>query len=53
VQKSSIFIRRLPWAVGSDENDGKGPFEKELFESPDFTSLHSKFFLFLVAAVKS
>jgi dipeptidyl-peptidase III len=53
VQKSSIFIRRLPWAVGSDENDGKGLFEKELFESPDFTSLHSKFFLFLVADFKS
>jgi dipeptidyl-peptidase-3 len=34
VQKSSIFIRRLPWAVDSNDNDGKGPFEKELFESP-------------------
>lgn len=42
VQKSSIFIRRLPWAEHHIENDGKGPFEKELFESPDFTSLHSK-----------
>jgi dipeptidyl-peptidase III len=44
VQKSSIFIRRLPWAENSIENDGKGPFEKELFESPDFTSLHSMSF---------
>jgi dipeptidyl-peptidase-3 len=47
VQKSSVFIRRLPWAENYVENDGKGPFEKELFESPDFTSLHSTSFLFL------
>ncbi|KAF2177997.1 peptidase M49, dipeptidyl-peptidase III, partial [Zopfia rhizophila CBS 207.26] len=40
VENSSIFIKRLPWA-GSDENDGKGPFEKALFEPPDFTSIHS------------
>jgi dipeptidyl-peptidase-3 len=47
VKKSSTFIRRLPWAEGHTENDGKGPFEKELFESPDFTSLHSRYLLFL------
>lgn len=41
VENSSIFIKRLPWA-GSDENDGKGPFEKALFETPDFTSIHCK-----------
>ncbi|KAE8824347.1 hypothetical protein PTNB85_08904 [Pyrenophora teres f. teres] len=40
VESSSIFIKRLPWA-GNDENDGKGPFEKALFEPPDFTSIHS------------
>jgi dipeptidyl-peptidase III len=39
---SAKFIRRLPWAQNATENDGKGPFEKALFESPDFTSLHSK-----------
>lgn len=41
VQNSSIFIKRLPWA-GGNENDGKGPFEKALFEPPDFTSIHCK-----------
>lgn len=41
VERSSTFIRRLPWAcTGQDENDGKGPFEKELFEPPDFTSVN-------------
>ena len=42
VEKSATFIRRLPWAEGATENDGKGPFEKALFEPPDFTSIHSK-----------
>lgn len=42
VDNSSKFIRRLPWAVG-EENDGKGPFEKHLFEPPDFSSIHSRF----------
>lgn len=43
VESSAMFIRRLPWAEGATENDGKGPFEKALFEPPDFTSIHSKF----------
>ncbi|KAI0194109.1 peptidase family M49-domain-containing protein [Xylaria flabelliformis] len=38
VEHSDKFIRRLPWA--SAENDGKGPFEKSLFEPPDFSSIH-------------
>ena len=42
VEIADTYIRRLPWAAGSIENDGKGPFEKDLFENPDFTSLHSK-----------
>jgi dipeptidyl-peptidase-3 len=41
VENSSTFIKRLPWA-GGDENNGKGPFEKALFEPPDFTSIHCK-----------
>ena len=41
VEHSSTFIKRLPWAGGS-ENDGKGPFEKALFEPPDFTSIHCR-----------
>lgn len=42
VDNSAKFIRRLPWAVG-EENNGKGPFEKRLFEPPDFSSIHSRF----------
>lgn len=40
-QNSTKFIRRLPWASGykEDENRGMGPFEKDLFDPPDFTSL--------------
>ncbi|KAJ9648287.1 hypothetical protein H2199_001140 [Coniosporium tulheliwenetii] len=42
VEHSARFIRRLPWADrNSIENNGKGPFEKALFEPPDFTSIHA------------
>ena len=40
VEHSATFIRRLPWAT--PENDGRGPFEKNLFEPPDFSSIHSE-----------
>jgi dipeptidyl-peptidase-3 len=44
VEHSATFIRRLPWAEGgSAENDRKGPFEKALFEPPDFTSIHGMY----------
>lgn len=44
VENSAKFIRRLPWAeISNGENDGKGPFEKDLFEPPDFTSLHGMY----------
>ena len=39
VDSSATFIRQLPWAV-EGVNDGKGPYEKSLFEAPDFTSVH-------------
>ncbi|KAJ8131987.1 hypothetical protein O1611_g1639 [Lasiodiplodia mahajangana] len=39
VDDSTKFIRLLPWAA--PENDGRGPFEKSLFEPPDFSSIHS------------
>ncbi|KAI1079291.1 dipeptidyl peptidase III [Whalleya microplaca] len=39
VEHSDKFIRRLPWA--SLENNGKGVFEKSLFEPPDFSSIHA------------
>ncbi|KAJ5703242.1 dipeptidyl peptidase III [Penicillium malachiteum] len=40
VDDSTKFIRLLPWAVPG-ENDGKGPFEANLFQAPDFTIVHS------------
>ncbi|KAI0202477.1 peptidase family M49-domain-containing protein [Astrocystis sublimbata] len=40
VAHSDEFIRQLPWAV-EGVNNGKGPFEKDLFEPPDFTSVHA------------
>lgn len=43
VQHSDAFIRRLPWCSGHEENNGKGPFEKSLFEPPDFASIHGRF----------
>ena len=41
VANSTKFIRRLPWADGYSENDGKGPFEKSLFEPPDLASINA------------
>jgi dipeptidyl-peptidase-3 len=35
VDSLTTFIRQLPWAVAG-LNDGKGPFEKILFDAPDF-----------------
>ncbi|KAH9219625.1 peptidase family M49-domain-containing protein [Leptodontidium sp. 2 PMI_412] len=40
VERSSDFIRALPWAVPGI-NEGKCPFGKTLFEAPDFTSVHA------------
>lgn len=43
VEHSDTFIRKLPWASGEESaNNGKGHFEKALFEPPDFTSIHGK-----------
>lgn len=39
---SDAFIKELPWCAGYKENNGKGPFEKSLFEPPDFSSIHGK-----------
>lgn len=43
-QDSNKFIRRLPWTNGYKEenNRGMGPFEKDLFDPPDFTSLQGQ-----------
>jgi dipeptidyl-peptidase III len=42
VEHSDKFIRGLPWSEGQEENNGKGPFEKSLFEPPDFSSIHGQ-----------
>jgi dipeptidyl-peptidase-3 len=43
VDDSAKFIRKLPWAT--PDNDGKGPFEKSLFEPPDFSSIHGECYI--------
>ncbi|KAI0868022.1 hypothetical protein GGS24DRAFT_514188 [Hypoxylon argillaceum] len=35
--RSTVFLHLLPWAVHG-VNDGKGPFEKDNFVAPDYTS---------------
>lgn len=42
VEHSDNFITNLPWCSGFEENSGKGPFEKSLFEPPDFSSMHGE-----------
>ncbi|KAK6952017.1 hypothetical protein Daesc_006543 [Daldinia eschscholtzii] len=44
VENSDKFIRRLPWA--STENNGKGLFEKSLFDPPGFSSIHVFVFMY-------
>lgn len=39
VDRSATFIRLLPWAVPG-QNDGKGPFGKDVFVAPDYTSIY-------------
>lgn len=41
VDNSDSFICLLPWAV-TGLNGGKGPFEKDLFDPPDFASVHGE-----------
>jgi dipeptidyl-peptidase-3 len=44
VEDSGKYIQKLPWADGKmDVKEGKGPFEKALFEPPDFSSIHCKY----------
>ncbi|KAJ8131320.1 hypothetical protein O1611_g2308 [Lasiodiplodia mahajangana] len=40
VARSDDFLRLLPWAT-PNVNDGKGPFEKDKFVAPDYTSIYS------------
>jgi dipeptidyl-peptidase-3 len=38
VENAAKFSTLLPWAT--EENDGKGPFEKSLLDIPDFAIIH-------------
>lgn len=38
-QMADKLVCRLPWVNG--DSDNKGPFEKEIFEAPDFSSIQS------------
>ncbi|KAJ5725035.1 uncharacterized protein N7483_006392 [Penicillium malachiteum] len=42
VRKCDHFLCQMPWAV-ADINSGKGPFEKDLFDPPDFVSVHGQY----------
>ena len=42
VAQSATFLRYLPWVANAGDTDGQGPFEKQVFQPPDFTSLHGK-----------
>ncbi|PYI04330.1 hypothetical protein BO78DRAFT_431386 [Aspergillus sclerotiicarbonarius CBS 121057] len=42
VENSTKFMQTLPWAT-ANVNNGKGPFEKDLFNAPSFSILHAKF----------
>ncbi|XRM40006.1 hypothetical protein ABZX51_003330 [Aspergillus tubingensis] len=38
--KANQLVYKLPWVEGT--GDSKGPYEKELFEPPDFSSINSE-----------
>ena len=40
-RNASKIVRRLPWCGLNEENDGKGPFEKEMFNEADLTSIYT------------
>ncbi|PWY87059.1 dipeptidyl peptidase III [Aspergillus sclerotioniger CBS 115572] len=44
VENSAKLMRTLPWAV-AEVNDGKGPFEKDVFKTPSFSIVHALAFL--------
>lgn len=41
VARSNEYVRKLPW-VDDYVVQGTGPFERDLFDPPDYTSLHGK-----------
>lgn len=40
VERSQEFIAQLPWVKEAGIDGKNGPFEKDLFEAPEFTSVH-------------
>ncbi|KAL3464753.1 dipeptidyl peptidase III [Aspergillus heterothallicus] len=38
---ADTFVSKLPWVTGGSSSVGKGPFEKDIFNPPDFSSVQS------------
>lgn len=43
VERSQEFLAELPWVKGAIEDGVNGPYESDLFEAPEFTSVHGTF----------
>lgn len=43
VERSQEFLAELPWVKGAAEDGVNGPYESDLFEAPEFTSVHGTF----------
>ena len=50
VERSQKFIAELPWVKNADVDGLNGPFESDLFEPPEYTSVHGTL-CFLLASV--
>ena len=51
VERSQTFIAELPWVKDTDVDGLNGPFESDLFEPPEYTSVHGRFCLHPVFAL--
>ncbi|KAL2810454.1 dipeptidyl peptidase III [Aspergillus granulosus] len=38
---ADTFVSKLPWVPKGTNSNGKGPFEKDMFDPPDFSSVQS------------
>lgn len=45
-EMSTELIRKLPWAIASD-NNGKGPFEPSEVDVPDFAIMHGEYLRYM------
>lgn len=51
VGRSQTFIAELPWVKDADVDGLNGPFESDLFEPPEYTSVHGRLCLHLVSVL--